>query len=69
MKVLFVVPKGIEVEKRANLSGEKSAASEWEGEYLTKPQEVKEGYWYGPASPGDGWKAIPADPDRERRAE
>lgn len=67
MKVVFVVPKGVEVEKRAKLSGEDSVCSRaWEGGLLTKPAEVKEGYWYGPASPGQGWKAIKAVPDLER---
>jgi hypothetical protein len=67
MKVLFVVPKGVEIEKRSKLSGENSICSRaWEGGYLTKPVEVKEGYWYGPASPAEGWKAVKAVPDLER---
>jgi hypothetical protein len=67
IKVLFVVPKGVEIEKRSKLSGENSVCSRaWEGGYLTKPVEVKEGYWYGPASPAEGWKAVKAVPDLER---
>jgi hypothetical protein len=68
MQVVFVVPKGIDVERRSKLSGESSICSRaWEGGYLTKPVEVKEGYWYGPASPAEGWKAIKAVHDQERR--
>jgi hypothetical protein len=67
MKVLFVVPKGVEIQERPKLSGEDSICSPaWKGGYLTKPVEVKEGYWYGPASPAEGWKAVKAVPDLER---
>ncbi len=68
MRLLLVVPKEVEIEKRPRLSGEKSIGGDWNGIYLTKPVEVKEGYWYGPASPGAGWEAVPAVPDLERRA-
>lgn len=69
MGLVFVVPEGIEVEQRPGLSGPKSAGREWHGQYLTKPKEVKEGYWYGPASPADGWTAVPDVPDRDRTAD
>jgi hypothetical protein len=68
MKLLFVVPKGIEIEQRTKLSGVNSIGHDW-GKYLTKPVEVREGYWYGPATPGEGWEAIAAVPDHERRAQ
>jgi hypothetical protein len=66
MSIRFVVPKGIKVEQRAKLSGEDSAGREWHGQYLSKPSEVKEGMWYGPATPANGWKGVPfvADPER-----
>ena len=41
---------------------------EWHGVYLTKPKDAKAGYWYGPASPADGWSAVPDVPDPERHA-
>jgi hypothetical protein len=68
IRVVLIVPAGIEVERRAQLSGPKSDGHEWHGQYLTKPKEVEEGYWYGPATPADGWRAIPDVPDPERRA-
>jgi hypothetical protein len=69
MNVLFVLPKGHELEKRAKLSGENSVGREWNGKYLTKPREVTEGYWYGPSIPGVGWEAIATIPDQDRKAQ
>jgi hypothetical protein len=69
MKLLIVVPQGIEIEQRAGLSGVSSIGREWKGKYLTNPVEVKEGYWYGPATPGEGWEAIASVPDHERRVQ
>jgi hypothetical protein len=68
MDMKLLVPEGVEVEKRGGLSGEHSDGREWHGTYLTKPREVKEGWWYGPASPADGWRAVPDVPDPNRRA-
>jgi hypothetical protein len=68
MRLVIVVPNGMKVEQKPGLSGPDSAGQEWHGKYLTKPKEVKEGYWYGPASPANGWTAIPDVPDPERRA-
>lgn len=68
MGLLFIVPEDLEVRREAGLSGEKSAGRTWEGMYLTKPKDAKDGYWYGPASPADGWSAVPDVPDTERRA-
>ncbi len=62
------IPEGVAMEQRAGLSGERSAGREWHGAYLTKPKEVKDGWWYGPASPAEGWQAIPDVPDPGRRA-
>jgi hypothetical protein len=66
LRLVAVVPEGVEVEQRKGLSGPDSAGREWHGQYLTKPKDAKRGYWYGPASPADGWTAVPAvaDPDR-----
>jgi hypothetical protein len=68
MRLVILVPKGIAANGREKLSGEQSAARDWRLPYITKPKEVKEGYWYGPASPRNDWLALPANPDSERRA-
>jgi hypothetical protein len=67
MKLIAVVPEGVEVEQRKGLSGEDSAGREWHGE-LTKPKDAKGGWWYGPAAPAEGWKAVPAVPNPLRDA-
>ena len=68
LKLVAVVPDGIEVEQRKGLSGPDSAGQERHGQDLTQRKDAREGYWYGPASPADGWTAVPAVPDPERRA-
>ncbi len=69
MKLLLRVPPGVIVDSQPNLSGEKSAGQrQQEGAYLTKESDAKGGYWYGPASAGLGWKAIPMEPDPKRTA-
>jgi len=68
MKLVAVVPEGLAVEQRPGLSGHASAGREWHGTYLTKPADAKGGYWYGPASPADGWKGVPDEPDPDRTA-
>jgi hypothetical protein len=68
MEVEVLVPEGLEVGTRGGLSGPESAGREWHGAYLTKPKELKEGWWYGPAAPAEGWKAVPDVPDALRRA-
>lgn len=70
MKLLIIVPKGIEVEKRPKLAGEDSIASTWRKADAGKSLEPINGHWwYGPANPGDGWDIIKAFPDSDRRAE
>jgi hypothetical protein len=69
LRMVAVVPEGIEVEQRPGLSGDDSAGREWRGEWLTKPKDAKGGYWYGPASPASGWAAIPDVPDDKRTAQ
>lgn len=68
MRVIAIVPEGVELEQRKGLSGETSAGREWHGQWLTKPKDAKGGYWYGPASPADGWTAVPTVPDGGRTA-
>lgn len=67
MRLLLVVPEGIAIEEGKNLSGPESIGQDSNKRWLTKPKEVKEGYWYGPAIPGEGWRGIPAVPDPDRR--
>jgi hypothetical protein len=68
MRLVAIIPEGTEVEERPGLSGEKSAGREWHGFYLTKPKDAQGGYWYGPASPAEGWAAVPDVPDPDRTA-
>lgn len=68
IKLLAVVPSGVDIEQRTGLSGEHSAGREWHGDYLTKPKDAKGGYWYGPASPANDWTAVPDVPDPARAA-
>jgi hypothetical protein len=68
MGLLFIVPEGVETRRQAGLSGDNSAGRTWEGAYLTKPKDARDGFWYGPASPAGGWSAVPDVPDPERRA-
>jgi hypothetical protein len=66
LRLVAVVPDGIEVVQRAGLSGQDSVGQEWHGKYLTKPKDAQGGYWYGPASPAEGWSAVPDVPDSGR---
>ena len=66
MRLVAVVPEGVDVEQRKGLSGADSAG--WIGTYLTKPRDTS-GYWNGPASPADEWTALPGEPDPDRKAE
>jgi hypothetical protein len=68
MHLLLIVPDGLEFEKRSGLTGLESAGNKSNWALLTKPKEPKEGYWYGPEAPGEGWKAVPDVADRERKA-
>ena len=65
IKLVAVVPDGVKVEKRKGLSGPDSAGQKRNSR---NPTEAPGGYWYGPASPGEGWTAVPATPDLERTA-
>ena len=69
LKLLLRVPASLIVETQPDLSGPKSAGHrKLSGAYLTKEPDAKDGYWYGPASAGPGWKAIPMEPDVKRTA-
>lgn len=63
MALLIIVPKGIEIERRNDLSGENSKG------HQDSKTPANEGYWYGPSAPGNGWEALSAFPDNEHRAE
>ncbi|MDY3553652.1 hypothetical protein R5W24_002756 [Gemmata sp. JC717] len=66
MAVVAVVPAELAVDLRPGLSGPSSSGREWNGRYLTKPKDARGGYWYGPASPAEGWAGVPVVPDSER---
>jgi hypothetical protein len=68
VKLVAIVPDGVEVEQRKGLSGPERAGQERQGQKLTKPKDAKDGYWYGTASPAKGWTAIPTVPDADRSA-
>jgi hypothetical protein len=68
MKLVAFVPKGVGVQRRAGLSGEKSAAREQHGAYVPGREDAKGGHWYGPAFPAPGWTAVPDEPDPDRTA-
>jgi len=68
LKLVAVVPAGVEVERRNGLSGPDSTGHSRHGQHLSKPKGAQDGYWYGPASPAEGWTAVPAVPDVERTA-
>ena len=67
LNLLVVVPNGTRVE-RGSMPKPATPNGLGEGEYLTKPREVTDGYWYGPVSPAAGWVAVPDTPDPTRRA-
>ncbi|HEY2784091.1 MAG TPA: hypothetical protein VGJ05_03875 [Fimbriiglobus sp.] len=69
MRVIAVIPEGVEVEQRNGLSGEHSAGKEWPGGRPPWPGEPKGGYVWGPGSVAGGWKAIPDVPDSDHTAE
>jgi len=66
MKLRIIVPQGIAVEKRAELSGPSSKVHTGSG---LKPRDPKGSYWYGPTSPADGWTIVKTTPDADRTAE
>jgi hypothetical protein len=66
MKLVVVVPEGVKVEQIKGLSGPDSVAHKSDGKWLAKPPDAKGGYWYGPASPTEGWTAVPESTDPAR---
>lgn len=66
LKLRLVVPQGITVEKRADLSGDASRVHSAPG---VKPRDPKNGYWYGPTGPSAGWTIVKTTPDTERTPE
>ncbi|MDB5307454.1 MAG: hypothetical protein JWO38_1656 [Gemmataceae bacterium] len=65
LRLIAVVPKGVEVELRRGLAGPRSRAGNGGKQPANLPPPRGEGYWYGPVSPADGWTAIPDAPDRD----
>src|SRR5262249_21307570 len=63
IKVVAIVPEDLQVEAAEQSSREHDGDGNQNGGYLTKPKEVTDGYWYGAASPSDGWTRISNEPD------
>jgi hypothetical protein len=68
MKLIALVSADVAVERRKGLSGPESTGHNMHADYRTSPNHPPDGYWYGPASPADGWTAIPTVPDPTRTA-
>jgi hypothetical protein len=68
MKIVVIVPEGLEIEKREGLSGERSAGHQHLSLAGLKEEDLDEDdkAWRIPA---DGWTAIPDVPDPNRIAE
>jgi hypothetical protein len=69
LRIILIVPDELEVEVRPGLFGPKSEAQDSPGQYLTRPKEMGQDYWYGPAAPKQGWNRVPDEPDSQRRAD
>ena len=65
LRLIAVVPDGVEVELRKGLWGPYSEALQRNDPHR-KPVEVKD--WYGPPSPAPGWMPIPSTPDPDHTA-
>jgi len=63
--LLALVPEGLPVERRGDLSGAQSVANQ--GAELSSAGP--DGYWYGARAPAKGWTALPSGPDPEKNAE
>jgi len=63
MKVIAIVPDGMEVEQRKGLSGPLSEGQAEGGRNRADPKDATDGYWYGPSSPAEGWRLVASVPD------
>jgi hypothetical protein len=64
LRLLAVVPDGIEVVLRDGLAGTESLANQVPGLHDGGP----EGYWYATKVPAWGWTALPCKPDPKKGA-
>jgi hypothetical protein len=62
--LLALVPEGLPVEQRGDLSGARSLANQ--GAELSSAGP--DGYWYGARAPAKDWTAVPSRPDPEKNA-
>jgi hypothetical protein len=62
--LLALVPEGLPVDQRGDLSGPQSLANQ--GAELSS---AGPGYWYGARAPAKDWTAVPSSPDPEKNAE
>jgi len=65
LKLVFIVPKTLDVEQRTGLSGPNSVAA---GNEDGAGRDGKYGYWYAATSPAQGWTAVPDVSDLDRTA-
>jgi hypothetical protein len=63
IRLLIKAPGDVRIVPCPGFSGENSQAHQGKS-----AEKVKEGYWFGPASPGEGWESIPSVPDPHRTA-
>jgi hypothetical protein len=64
IRLLALVPEGIEIDQRDELSGPQSPANHGAEMSSAGP----DGYWYGAKAPAKDWTALPSSPDPERTA-
>jgi hypothetical protein len=65
IRLLVLVPEGIETEQRDELSGPESPANH--GAELSSAGP--DGYWYGAKAPAKDWTAVSSSPDPQKTAE
>jgi hypothetical protein len=63
--LLALVPEGLPVELRGNLSGQQGIANQG----AEPPGAGPDGYWYGARTPAKEWRALPSRPDPEKTAQ
>jgi hypothetical protein len=63
--LLALVPEGLPMERRGQLSGQQSLANHGAETSTAGP----DGYWYGATTPAKEWTALPSSPDPEKTAQ
>ena len=70
IKLIAVVPSGLTVERRNDLSGGKSAATRSKENETPRSDStaISENDWWGRTSLADGWSELSTVPDRRQTA-